>query len=60
MTENAPLPPSAYCPNPDVDCPGQGPDLEEQREEVTDDQGHVVGWVVSMACRVCGYRWDRS
>ena len=60
MTQPERLPPDFYCPNPDLDCPGQGADLEEVREDITDSDGTVLGTVVFMACRKCGYRWDRS
>ena len=52
------LPPDYYCPNPDLDCPGQGADLVEIREEIRDDDGSVLGTLVFMACRKCGYRWS--
>jgi hypothetical protein len=60
VTDSASLPPDFYCPNPGVDCPGKGADLEEIREEVLDEQGRALGAIVFMACRLCGYRWDRS
>lgn len=60
MTDHAPLPPASYCANPILDCPGQGAQLEEIREELKDDEGRVIGTLVFMACRLCGYRWDQS
>lgn len=60
MNAEPSLPPVFFCPNPDVDCPGSGQDLEEIREEVLGDDGQPVGAIVFMACRRCGYRWDRS
>lgn len=54
------LPPDYFCPNPGLECPGRGADLLEVREEILDFEGHAVGVVIFMACRLCGYRWDRS
>jgi hypothetical protein len=60
MAEPESLPPDYYCPNPDVDCPGRGPDLTEIREVIKDADGEVLGYLVFMECRKCGYRWDQS
>lgn len=60
MTDPQIQPPDYYCPNPDLDCPGQGADLTEIREEIKDADGRVLGTLIFMACRRCGYRWDRS
>ena len=54
------LPPDYFCPNPRLDCPGKGADLEEITEPVLDTDGKPLGAVVFMACRICGYRWDRE
>lgn len=60
MDSQPSLPPVCFCPNPAVDCPASGKDLEEIREEILGDDGTPVGAIVFMACRLCGYRWDRS
>ena len=60
MTTPEALPPDYFCPNPDLDCPGQGNDLLEVREEIKDAQGRVLGILIFMACRKCGYRWDQG
>ena len=40
--------------------PGNGADLAEIREPITDEDGTVLGTLVTMACRVCGYRWENE
>jgi hypothetical protein len=60
MTEAPKFPPDYYCPNPNKECPGNGADLLEVREPIKDDDGTVLGSLVTMACRVCGYRWGNE
>ena len=55
--DSEPLSPDYFCPNPDIDCPGRGGDLEEIREPITDADGTELGVLIYMACRKCGYRW---
>ena len=60
MPEPESLPPDFFCPNPHRDCPGKGGDLEEIRDPIKDADGTEIGVLIFMACRVCGYRWDRE
>ena len=41
MNDPTPLAPDYFCPNPDAECPGHGKDLQEIREPITDDSGHI-------------------
>ena len=60
MAERESFPPDYYCPNPDLDCPGNGSDLIEVCEPIQDEDGTVLGTLVFMACRKCGYRWENE
>ena len=60
MNEPNTAAPDYFCPNPDVDCPGAGPDLTEMREPILDTDGTELGVLISMACRKCGYRWEHG
>lgn len=60
MTERESLPPDYYCPNPRIDCPGKSRDLVEHRESIVDADGNEIGVLITVECRVCGYRWGRD